>query len=113
MHCGTNDLYYKTVEGIVDGFKEIYETCREYGVEHIIFSSIVIRKCRRDIEEKRLVVNTLLKGLCETEWIGSGNYVEHSNLFLLDLYTDGLHLVESGSIKLANNILNCVNKIIN
>ena len=113
VHSGTNDLYDKTADEIVDGMRGIFETCREHGVENVIFSSIVIRKCRRDIEEKRLLVNSLLKGLCEMEWVGNGIFVDNGNIFYSDLYTDGLHLVESGSIKLANNILRCVNRTTN
>ena len=113
VHSGTNDLYNKTAGEIVDGFTDIFNTCREHGVEQVIFSSIVIRKCRRDIDEKRLLVNSLLKGLCELEWVGNGNFVDNDNIYLSDLYTDGLHLVESGSIKLANNILNYVNRMNN
>ena len=80
----------------------------------MIFSSIVIRKCRRDIEEKRLLENSLLKGYVKWSGLEVGwHYVDNGNIFYSDLYSDGLHLVENGSIKLANNILNFVNRIDN
>ena len=93
----------------MDGMREIHDTRIEHGVESVIFSGIVTRKCRPDIEEKRLLANALLKDACETDWCSNGRYVDNSNIVYNDLYKDGLHLVENGSVKLANNILNCVN----
>ena len=111
IHCGTNDLFYRTAEEIVDSMGEIFKTCMDYGVETVIISSIVIRRCRNNIEEKRLTVNSLLKTKCET--VGEGGvkayFVDNGNILYEDLYTDGLHLVESGTVKLANNILVSVN----
>ena len=48
--------------------------------------------------------------MCETEWV-HGHFVDNSNILYIDLYSDGLHLIESGNVKLANNILLCVNNV--
>ena len=109
IHCGTNDLHSSSAEDIVRKYAVIYDTCREYGVETVMFSSVVIRKCRRDIEEKRVTVNQLLEVMCSTEWAEHACFINNSNILYIDLYTDALHLVETGSAKLANNILMCVN----
>ena len=109
IHCGTNDLYDRTAEEIIICMKEVNETCLEHGVETVIFSNIVVRKCRKDIQEKRLLVNSLLKEMCEMGSFINTHFVDNGNIFYNDLYTDGLHLLESGSTKLANNILKCIN----
>ena len=109
IHCGTNDLYDKSGEEIVRGMEEIYETCMSHGVETIIFSGIVYRRGRQDVEEKRLFVNSILECRCRSEWLHNTKFVVNSNILDTDLYKDGLHLIESGTIKLANNILNCIN----
>ena len=52
IHGGTNDLYDKSGEEIVSGMEEIYNTkCMSHGVETVIFSGIVYRRCRQDIQE--------------------------------------------------------------
>jgi hypothetical protein len=91
--------------------REFYYSCMSHGVEKVIFSDIIVRKGRRDIEEKLLLVNSLLKDICDRDWVVNACLIENTNIYRSDLFTDGLHLVEGGSIKLANNILNCVNGI--
>ena len=81
-----------------------------YGVESIVFSGIVFRKCRVDIQEKRISVNRILDELCASEWCADTHFVLNDNILDSDLFTDGLHLVERGTVKLANNILQCINR---
>ena len=49
-----------------------------------------------------------MRELCG-EGICNAQYVDNNNIIDADLYVDGLHLVESGSVKLANNILRVLN----
>ena len=107
IHVGTNDLFDKTADEILEGMQDIRETCLEHGVETIIFSGIVFRRCKKEIEEKRLTLNLLLREMCES--VENVFFVNNDNIFNEDLYTDGLHLVETGTVKLANNILRCIN----
>ena len=94
---------------IVEGLVAIRETCMNYGVEDVYISGIVVRRCREKIEEKRQLANSLLRDLCEGEWASNTTFIENGNILYTDLYTDGLHLVESGSVKLANNFLEILN----
>ena len=110
VHCGTNDLYSKTAEEIVAEMQVVRDTCLRYGVDNVYISSIIFRRCSASMEEKRQLVNSLMRGLCEGEWVGNTIFVDNSNILDFDLYTDGLHLVETGSVKLANNIIRALNK---
>ena len=109
IHCGGNDLFGKSGGDIVNEMERIYETCRSYKVECIIFSGIAYRKGSKEMQEKRLFVNSYLKRKCETEWAKNALFLTNDNILLCDLFKDGVHLVESGNIKLANNILYCIN----
>ena len=78
---------------------DVWETCLQYGVEQVILSGIVFRRCRDHIERKRLLINSLIKVLCEDEWVCNTRFVDNSIVFDCDLHIDGLHLVEGGSVK--------------
>ena len=88
---------------------DIRDTCTSHGVESIVFSGIVYRRCRKDIREKILLVNSLLKGMCDSTWGTNTYFVNNENILDSDLYLDGLHFQECGTIKLANNILRTIN----
>ena len=85
------------------------ETCIEFGVGKIIFSGITIRRNGDEVEGKRREVNSLLKTLCEERGF---IYINNENITIYDVENkprDKVHLLESGSVKLANNILRCLN----
>ena len=113
IHAATNDLYDSTTDEIVNEMKDIRETCIRRGVDRVIFSGIVRRRARDDLQMKRDAVNTMIEGLCYGEWKREGriqsDFIFNDNILDRDLYRDGLHLIESGIIKLADNFLNCLN----
>ena len=109
IHCGGNDLFTKSGAEIRDEMENIYESCRSFNVECVVFSGIVYRRGSKDMEEKRLFINSFLERKCETEWAGYARFINNDNILACDLFKDGVHLVESWNIKLANNILYCIN----
>jgi hypothetical protein len=84
VHCGTNDLYYRSAEDIVNSMREFYYSCMSHGVEKVIFSDIIVRKGRRYIEEKRLLVNSLLKDICDRDWVVNACLIENTNIYQID-----------------------------
>ena len=68
--------------------------------------------CRngRDVETRRREINSLLRSRCmEQGYI----FVDNDNIDLRDIQNkphDKVHLLESGSVKLANNILQVLNE---
>ena len=61
------------------------------------------------IEEKRLEINRILRRLCENQGY---TYIDNDNIDLNDVVNtrfDHVHLLDSGTIKLANNVLNVLN----
>ena len=109
VHGGTNDLQNrdKTAEQIADDLINIGHTAKSLGVADVIFSSLVIRKDGVAINHKRNAVNEILK-----DKVSFNNFIfiDNNDINLEDINDkDKVHLYESGSIKLANNILKVLN----
>jgi len=68
-----------------------------------------VRRNGMFIERRRRNVNRLIEELCSKEGF---IYVNNDNIQLEDIEEKGVHLLESGSIKLANNILNSINSVL-
>ena len=113
IHTGTNDLHDKSVDDIVQEMSRIRETCLQYHVKRVVFSGIILRRLRDDVRYKRDIINTNIENLCNGLWQRDdriiSNFIYNDNILFTDLHTDGIHLSESGNVKLANNLLNCIN----
>ena len=111
IHSGTNSIYdnSKADADIANDVLNIARTARSFGVRHIMVSSIVQRLAGINIDRRRRSINNILYSKCSNENV---SYIDNDNIFQEDISaTDRVHLVETGSIKLANNILNAVNSI--
>ena len=77
------------------------------GVQHVMYSSLVIRKDGVTIDRKRNDVNRALKERCI---LNNFIFIDNKNIYLEDIDDfDRVHLHESGSVKLANNVLDALN----
>ena len=108
IHAGTNSLQdtNRSPEQIADDVIRIGKTARSFGVESIIVTGLIMRKNGRDIDTKRRKVNDLLQSKSSDNYF---SYVNNNNISFNDICGDRVHLEESGSVKLANNILNVLN----
>ncbi len=116
IHAGSNNLcdikgllLEQTVDDIVHDIIRLGETCREFGVNKIAFSGLVIRRNGVNVELKRRDVNARLQTLCHQKGY---IFIDNDNVIIGDIENkphDKVHLLESGSVKLANNILRVLN----
>ena len=112
VHGGTNDLRTrdKTAEQIADDLLNIGHTAQSLGVETVMFSSLVIRRDGVPMDRKRKAVNRILRERCAL--LDNFIFVSNDNICYEDIdETDRIHLLECGSVKLANNILNSLNSL--
>ena len=81
-------------------------TCKQYGVQNVIISSVLPRN-KWFLQERARDLNKFLSELCK---VCGFIFIDNSNI-LVDqhLYTDGVHLNDEGTIVLANNYLECLN----
>ena len=101
VHAETNDLTnnintLRSVKAICEKTKKISPNRK------IVFSSIIFRKDRRDIEKQRNEVNTRLKNFCKRKNI---SFIDNSNLKEEHLGLKKSHLNRIGNSIFANNFL--------
>ena len=79
--------------------------CRDYGVNDVFIPAMICRTGKfLNGEVKR--VNFLLKKICEEKGYF---FINNSNIEIGDLWKDGIHLLESGNTKLAENFIYFLN----
>ena len=73
--------------------------CGDYGVNDIFITWMI---CRRGefLNEKVKHGKFLMKDICEENGYF---FIDNSNIEIRDLWKDGIHLLESGKTKLAEN----------
>ena len=108
IHGGTNSIrdHDQTPDKIANQVIDIGKTARSLGVDNIVITGLITRRNGIEIERKRRAVNTELSKKC---FIHNFIFVNNDNIVLEDIFDDRVHLEESGSIKLANNILRTFN----
>lgn len=81
-------------------------TCKQYGVENVIVSSVLPRN-KWFLQERARDLNKFLSELCKVHGF---IFIDNFNISVdQHLYSDGVHLNDEGTIVLANNYLECLN----
>ena len=108
IHVGTNDLMNnydsKTGDALIENIKNIALKCISYGVCKIFISSICFNN--RTNNEYRMAINNKISQLCREN---NFKFINNNSITEKHLYRDDLHLLYSGKIILANNIINTIN----
>ena len=100
VHAGTNDLT-NNINTLRSVKKNICEKTKKISPNtKIVFSSIIFRKDRRDIEKQRGDVNTRLKNFCKQKNV---SFIDNSNLKEEHLGFKKLHLNRIGNSIFAKN----------
>ena len=108
LSFGTNNLTKKkhqTEEDIVNEIIQMVEECRNMGVNEIFVAGIIVR---RGFYNKVNVINNILERKAS---IFNFTYIDNNNITSHHLRNDGLHLEHEGTVILANNLINSLNKI--
>ena len=109
IHGGTNSLRdgSSTPEGIAKEVLSIGETARHFGVKNVVITGLIRRRDGgEETEQRRRQVNTIL---CEKSILSDFIYVSNDNVELNDICRDNVHMEETGSVKVANNIIYSLN----
>ena len=101
VHAGTNDLVNGTnllnqAKKIVKQVKKVSQNTKNF------FSSIIIRKDRKNVDKKVSQVNSFLQNYCKQKNI---DFIANGNLKEEHLGQKKLHLNKNGNSILANNFL--------
>ena len=88
-----------TPDKIANEIADMMMLCHDYGVSDIFISAMICRKGKfSNGKVKR--VNFLLKHIYEENGYF---FIDSNNIEIKDLWNDGIHLLESGKTKLAEN----------
>ena len=107
IHVGMNDINNRDSSKslkLLENLRKFAEKYFSYGIENVFNSSVVYNK--RSSGYFLEPVNAQIAKFCKENNYG---FIDHSNINSRHLYDDGLHLLESGNIILANNVINCLN----
>ena len=113
IHVGCNDITYNSIENIdvndlSNRLLDIGKKCKSYGVETVIFSSILAKK---QIKLTKVIrqVNDILQDKCEQNGF---LFVNNDNVTREYLWKDGLHLNNDGTRLFAGNLVSCLNDFV-
>ena len=101
LHVGVNDLLEDNIQSKIENLgknlRSMVEKCYTYGIKNVFISGLVVLE-----KAHEMIVHLRSKlGIC---------YVDNQNIRREHLWKDGLHLVESGKVILANNFLSYLSK---
>ena len=112
LHVGINDLLNfqenrLTEKEIAERIMFVAQKCKEYGVEQIFVSSLLV--CKRIDQRKIDLLNSILKQNAELK---SYVFIDNGSIKEQHLWNDGIHLNNQGKIILANNFLYYLNNFL-
>ena len=111
IHVGINDLLKSrtniNVSEIAKDIIDIALRCRSHNIATIFISSIVYSTKISHMKIQKL--NGLLLNECTKYGF---HLVDNGAVSKENLWRDGVHLVESGKVIIANNFLNCINNFL-
>ena len=101
VHVGTNDLT-NNVDLLISVKKMVKKVKNSSPNTKLVFSSVILRKDKKDISKKVGETNQRLKNYCKQKNI---DFVDNSNIIEEHLGSKKLHLNRRGNSILAKNIL--------
>ena len=102
VHAGTNDI----TKGInsLNSVKKIVKKVKQTSPNtKVVFSSLITRKDKKDLDKKVQDVNNRLNNYCKQTNL---DYIKNKNIKEEHLGNKKLHLNKKGNTVFANNLLN-------
>ena len=104
INAGTNSLNKNDLFEIADDISNIAIICRSYGVNGVYVSSITYR------QQYQKLITDLNNILRSKQLLHDCFLIENDNISTKHTWRDKIHLNELGSVALANNFINCMNR---
>ena len=98
VHAGTNSLRNDDTNDIANELFNIVKVCYDHGVKEVLVSGETFRP---NLMSKVTHLNKHMGSKKQTYDIINAN----------DIWRDKIHLSESGTVKIANNIINAINAL--
>ena len=109
IHIGINDILNSAsnVNGLLSNIKDMIKKCRNFGVKYIFVSGLIYTK--RIITEFLEDFHLKLVNVCKEMQV---YFIDNKNITGIYLFSDGLHLLESGKKLLADNFVSNFNNFL-
>ena len=104
LHAGTNSLPNDDID-IANEILNIVKVCYDYGVKEVLISGVTFRP---NLTSKVRQLNDHIESKKE---MYEFTYINNNNINGNDIWRDKLHLSESGTVKIANNIIDAINAL--
>ena len=112
LHVGVNDLLNNkspsSTDNLVSNLVKIVNRCKSFGVMDLFVSGIAFNKRLPYAVIKK--VNEKIVDMYKKNGIA---FIDNGNISNMDLYQDGLHLLERGKCLLPNNFIFVLNNFLN
>ena len=105
IHAGTNSLPNDDIIDIANEILNIVKVCYDHGVKEVLISGVTFRP---NLTSKVRQLNDHIESKKE---MYEFTYINNNNINGNDIWRDKLHLSESGTVKIANNISNAINAL--
>ena len=104
INIGTNDLNKLESYNIFGNIINIVGICKSYGVNEVYVSGIIFR------ENHKLKLSEINEFLSRRQSVNNFKYINNDRIGKENLWNIGIHLNKSGTIILANNFIDVLNK---
>ena len=104
INVGTNSLNKNDHFQIADDISNVVNICRSYGVTDVYVSSVIYNQ---QYQKRVIDLNNLLS---TKQLLNDFILIKHDNINVKHIWRDKIHLNELGSVTLANNFINCMNR---
>ena len=112
LHVGVNDLLNNrspsSTDDLVSSFVKIVDKCKSFGVMDLSVSVIAFNKSLQYTVIKK--VNEKIVDMCKKNGLV---FIDNGNISNMDLYQDGVHILERGQCLLANKFIFVLNNCLN
>ena len=112
LHVGVNDLLNNrspsSTDDLVSSFVKIVDKCKSFGVMDLSVSGIAFNKSLQYTVIKK--VNEKIVDMCKKNGLV---FIDNGNISNMDLYQDGVHILERGQCLLANKFIFVLNNCLN
>ena len=103
INAGTNSLPNDDIIDIANEILNIVKVCYDHGVKEVFISGATFRP---NLTSKVRQLNDHIESKKE---MYEFTYINNNNINGNDIWRNKLHLSESGTVKIANNIINAIN----
>ena len=105
IHAGTNSLPRDNINDIAKEIYNIVKVCHDHGVKEVLVSGVIFRN---NLTSKITQLNNHIESNTKAY---DFMYINNDNINADDIWRDNIHLSDTGTAKIAINIIAAINAL--